>query len=127
MDPARSEGVHGAGANGVPSSGLPASTCPGCGRAVDPLRAGHVAALEDRGFHYFCRAACKDDYLRARGRPPEEQVETAVPPQVAEVTAPRGARASPPLAAYEPVPDEPPPEPVVAPVRIVRVAPSHPL
>jgi P-type Cu+ transporter len=50
---------------------------------VDPLRAGHVAALEGRGFHYFCNPACKQDYLRAQGRPQEEDVPTATPPDVA--------------------------------------------
>src|SRR5580658_831599 len=121
MDPARSEDIHGAAASG----GLPACTCPGCGRPVDPLRAGHVAALEDRGFHYFCRAACKDEYLRVRGRPPEEEVETAAPPQVAEVTDAVVERASPPVALYVPVPDEAPAEPILPSERIVRFAPSH--
>lgn len=49
---------------------------------MDPLRAGHVAALEGRGFHYFCNPACKQDYLRAQGRPQEEDVPTATPPDV---------------------------------------------
>jgi P-type Cu+ transporter len=52
---------------------------------VDPLRAGHVAILEGRGFHYFCNAACKQDYLRVHGRAPEEDVPTASPPEVAYV------------------------------------------
>ena len=75
--------------------------CPGCGQAVDPLRAGHVAALEGRGFHYFCRAACKQEYLRANGRPQEEDVPTARPPEVAydfepanDAKGPRAARSS---------------------------------
>jgi Cu+-exporting ATPase len=50
---------------------------------VDPLRAGHVAVLEGRGFHYFCNAACKQAYLRSHGRAPEEDVPTASPPEVA--------------------------------------------
>jgi len=94
--------------NGALSPGASASTCPGCGRAVDPLRAGHVAAIEDRGFHYFCRAACKDEYLRARGRPPEDDVETAAPPAVVEVEV-IPERASP-LVAYVPAPSDPPPD-----------------
>jgi cation transport ATPase len=49
---------------------------------VDPLRAGHVAVI-DGGFHYFCRAECKQAMLRARGRPLEEDVATARPPDVA--------------------------------------------
>jgi Cu+-exporting ATPase len=32
--------------------------CSGCGRAIDPLRAGHVAILQGR-FHYFCGSSCK--------------------------------------------------------------------
>lgn len=60
----------------------PSALCPGCGQGVDPLRAGHVAALEGRGFHYFCRASCKQEYLRAKGRPQEEDVPTARPPEV---------------------------------------------
>jgi P-type Cu+ transporter len=131
MDPARFEGVHGASATGSPSSGLPASTCPGCGRAVDPLRAGHVAALEDRGFHYFCRAACKDEYLRVRGRRPEEEVETAAPPPVAALSDVIVDRASPLLAAYVPASDEPPPmesnRASEVSERIVRVTPSRAL
>jgi Cu+-exporting ATPase len=60
----------------------PSALCPGCGQGVDPLRAGHVAAVEGRGFHYFCRASCKQEYLRAKGRPQEEDVPTARPPEV---------------------------------------------
>jgi cation transport ATPase len=59
------------------------ASCPGCGQRVDPLRAGHVAVLEGRGFHYFCRASCKQEYLRSSGRPQEEDVPTASPPPVA--------------------------------------------
>lgn len=72
-----------AGSSGAPTSG-PASTplCPGCGQAVDPLRAGHVAVLEGK-FRYFCRAACKRRYLEEQGRPQEEEVATARPPEVA--------------------------------------------
>jgi cation transport ATPase len=61
-----------------------ATTCLGCGQSVDPLRAGHVAVLEGR-FRYFCRAGCKQDYLRAHGRPLEEEVATATPPEVARI------------------------------------------
>src|SRR5580693_7935724 len=61
---------------------VPSALCPGCGQGVDPLRAGHVAALEGRGFHYFCRASCKQEFLRASGRPQEEDVPTAAPPEV---------------------------------------------
>ena len=78
---------------------LPSTPCPGCGKGVDPLRAGHVAVLEGRGFQYFCRASCKQDFLRAIGRRQEEDV-TASPPEVAYALAPAnaasGARAAPP-------------------------------
>jgi Cu+-exporting ATPase len=60
---------------------LTGAVCPGCGQGVDPLRAGHVAFL-DGGFHYFCHAACKQEYLRALGLPQEEDVATASPPGV---------------------------------------------
>jgi cation transport ATPase len=59
--------------------------CPGCGGPVDPLRAGHVAILGGR-FRYFCRPDCKQLYLQAQGRPAEEDVATARPPEVALVT-----------------------------------------
>lgn len=55
--------------------------CPGCGRDVDPLRAGHVAILEGR-FRYFCRTECKGTFLAS-----EEQVETAAPPEVRAVAS----------------------------------------
>ncbi|HEY3819439.1 MAG TPA: HAD-IC family P-type ATPase [Polyangiaceae bacterium] len=48
---------------------------------MDPLRAGHVAVLQGR-FRYFCRAECKQSYLRAEGRPLEEDVATQRPPEV---------------------------------------------
>jgi cation transport ATPase len=78
------------------------------------LRAGHVAAIEDRGFHYFCRAACKDEYLRARGRPPEEDVETAVPPEVMHARDTIEERPPSPIPTYVPVTEEP----IVEPARV---------
>src|SRR5580693_2034206 len=71
--------------------------CPGCGERVDPLRAGHVAVLEGR-FRYFCHADCKQAYLQAHGKPLEEDVPTAKPPEVARILEAgigRGARSSP--------------------------------
>jgi len=41
-----------------------------------------VAILGDR-FRYFCRSACKQEYLKAQGRPLEEDVATSRPPEVA--------------------------------------------
>jgi cation transport ATPase len=59
---------------------------------VDQLRAGHVAVLEGR-FRYFCRAECKQSFLRAEGRPLEEDVATARPPEVeAAIHADSGTR-----------------------------------
>jgi Cu+-exporting ATPase len=42
------------------------ATCPGCGGRVDPLRAGHVAILDDQ-FKYFCGWACRERYLGGMG------------------------------------------------------------
>src|SRR5260370_34931807 len=80
------------------------AACPGCGRGIDPLRAGHVSILEGR-FQYFCGASCKQHYTELRGRPPEEDVETAQPPSVANGSA--VASAQPPAAAGSPVPPAP--------------------
>ncbi len=44
-----------------------------------------MAVLEGR-FRYFCHADCKQAYLRAEGRPLEEDVATAKPPEVALIT-----------------------------------------
>jgi Cu+-exporting ATPase len=43
--------------------------CSGCGKLLDPLRAGHVAIFDAR-FHFFCdRHACRAAFL---GEPPDE-------------------------------------------------------
>lgn len=41
---------------------VPSRGCSGCGKLVDPLRAGHVAVLHDQ-FLYFCNWFCREDYL----------------------------------------------------------------
>jgi Cu+-exporting ATPase len=67
---------------------------------VDPLRAGHVAVLEGR-FRYFCHADCKQRYLSDAGRPQEEDVATARPPEVEyrpESTRELAAAVAPPSA-----------------------------
>ncbi|HEX3771309.1 MAG TPA: HAD family hydrolase [Polyangiaceae bacterium] len=69
---------------------------------MDPLRAGHVALLEGRGFHYFCDALCKRDYLSASGRPQDEEVATAAPPEVEYVTQPPPSGTAPSSEARAP-------------------------
>ncbi len=51
-------------APGGPSGGK--ATCPGCGSAVDRLRAGHVAIFDDE-FRYFCGWSCRQRYLKSPG------------------------------------------------------------
>jgi Cu+-exporting ATPase len=77
------------------ASALTGAICPGCGHDVDPLRAGHVAFLGG-GFQYFCHAGCKQEYLRALGRPQEEDVATASPPGVIVDNASGPPRRAPP-------------------------------
>src|SRR5580692_9882991 len=75
--------------------------CSGCGRAIDPLRAGHVAILQGR-FHYFCGSSCKAQYQLANGGPSQEDVATAQPPEVAfgpPSTRPAAASTRPPAAS----------------------------
>lgn len=76
MDPSRSA---------PPSS---ASLCPGCGKAIDPLRAGHVAIL-DGGFRYFCGAECKSLFVDVSSRRASLDAMTADPPAVAVRSGPR--------------------------------------
>jgi len=79
--------------------------CPGCGERVDPLRAGHVAVLDGR-FRYFCRAECKQAFLRSQGAPQEEDVATAQPPEVARINGSANGH------GYEREPAQRPPAPV---------------
>jgi P-type Cu+ transporter len=67
-----------------------ASLCPGCGKEIDPLRAGHVAILEG-GFRYFCGAECKSAYIDVSSKRLTLEALTAEPPLVT-VTAPSGPR-----------------------------------
>jgi cation transport ATPase len=112
---------------GVPASS--SSSCPGCGAAVDPLRAGHVAML-DGGFRYFCRAECKRAFLHAEGRSTQEEVATAAPPAVAPSVPPPSRPASrPPPRAAEPQPvrkPEPEAEPELQPEREAAAVQSPP-
>jgi Cu+-exporting ATPase len=46
--------------------------CSGCGKLIDPLRAGHVAIFDLR-FHFFCdRSACRASFLGEEVRPAGE-------------------------------------------------------
>ena len=70
----------------VSSAELPAaaeSFCPGCGKGIDPLRAGHVAIIGAQ-FLYFCDQACKVAHLHAiaDGAALADDVATAEPPPV---------------------------------------------
>ena len=98
-----------------------------------------MAVLEGR-FRYFCRADCKQAYLRAQGRPPEEEVMTARPPDVALVAhavnggshhggtnghADSHSRPTLPVASAPPsrvVPPAPPAFPVEEPVELAPMS-----
>ncbi|HEX7664096.1 MAG TPA: HAD-IC family P-type ATPase [Polyangiaceae bacterium] len=104
------------------TSSAPSSqpTCPACGKALDPLRAGQVAIVGGT-FVYYCDAQCKRDAYEARSSH-VQQAMTADPPPVAEGPAPslpmisslpvsQPAASSPPVSAPPPVsvPKELPP------------------
>jgi Cu+-exporting ATPase len=83
-----------------------ASLCPGCGKAVDPLRAGQVAIL-DGGFRYFCGASCKSSFVDATSKRPALEALTAEPPSVRSgaISATSGVRVQtppPPTTREEP-------------------------
>lgn len=42
--------------------------CSGCGKLIDPLRAGHVAIFDLR-FHFFCDRGCRAAFLGEEGTP----------------------------------------------------------
>jgi cation transport ATPase len=113
---ARPSGSQLPATDGPPSSAAASSgsLCPGCGQGVDPLRAGHVAVLEGR-FRYFCRAECKRQYLESRGRPQDEDVATASPPEVASYIRPKVDRVARAEKRSEP-PPPPAPSPTPPPV-----------
>lgn len=116
------------GSQPPPSS---AARCPGCGKTLDALRAGHVAILDGR-FQYFCDASCKTAFLSGRAGGSQDLVATAEPPparsgeravasrervpepaealagdESAGLAPPPGAAAPPPAPAQQA--DEPPP------------------
>ena len=70
--------------------------CSGCGKLLDPLRAGHVAIFDLR-FHYFCdRGSCRATFLR---EPPEAKpvATTSRPPSR------RGEFDAPIVSAHAPI------------------------
>ncbi|MGH7284883.1 MAG: HAD-IC family P-type ATPase, partial [Polyangiaceae bacterium] len=77
-------------------SSTPASspTCPACGKAIDPLRAGQVA-IQNGVFVYYCDLACKRDAFEGRSSRIRETM-TADPPPVTMGAPVSGERASGP-------------------------------
>jgi len=71
-----------------PSSASSEAQCPGCGKAIDPLRAGQVAIL-DGSFRYFCGPECKVAFVDVTSRRPSLEALTAEPPTVSAKSAPR--------------------------------------
>ena len=73
-------------------AGASFAVCPGCGKPVDPLRAGHVAILRGQ-FFYFCDHACKVEHLQsvADGAVLSDDVATAEPPKVEGATEDPGS------------------------------------
>jgi Cu+-exporting ATPase len=72
--------------------------CAGCGKLIDPLRAGHVAIFDLR-FHFFCnRHACRASFLGEEVRP------RAAPsrPTREEITDRHAARSAAILPAFAP-------------------------
>ncbi|MEO5730352.1 MAG: hypothetical protein ABI134_26710, partial [Byssovorax sp.] len=75
--------------------------CSGCGKLIDPLRAGHVAIFDLR-FHFFCsRSVCRAVFLGDEPRGPVPSPAPRTP--VREVTVERLSEAI--LPAYAPGPD----------------------
>lgn len=74
-----------------------AAFCPGCGKAIDPLRAGHVAII-DGGFQYFCGPACKRAYAEVSSKRSSLDALTADPlPVVSSGPIPRYSASLPDL------------------------------
>src|SRR3954453_17429522 len=65
----------------IPASS--SSLCPGCGKAVDALRAGHVA-IYDGHFLYYCDSRCKAAHLLLVAQHVGDDVATLDPPAVME-------------------------------------------
>ena len=80
--------------------------CSGCGKLIDPLRAGHVAIFDLR-FHFFCGRPCRAAFLHEAPPPssPEPIAERRAEPAL-RLDAPILPAEGPPPAAELP---EPPP------------------
>lgn len=76
--------------------------CSGCGRLLDPLRAGHVAIFDARVHHFCSRGACRALFLR------EAETEVAIAPAPCpideQIEARRAELDEPIVAAFAPVP-----------------------
>ncbi len=71
-----------------PSSASGKVECPGCGKAIDPLRAGQVAILEG-SFRYFCGPECKMAFVDVASKRPSLEALTADPGPVGATSAAR--------------------------------------
>ncbi len=71
-----------------PSSASGEAQCPGCGKAIDPLRAGQVAIL-DGSFRYFCGPDCKVAFVDVASKRPSLEALTADPGPVGAKSAAR--------------------------------------
>ncbi len=69
--------------------------CSGCGKFIDPLRAGHVAIFDQR-FHFFCdRLQCRAAFLAQHGAEPESKESAAAFRAQVLAAAANGGRVSP--------------------------------
>ena len=90
------------------SGARPSGGCPGCGKPVDALRAGHVAIF-DGEFLYYCNAECKAVHLRVIASHLGDDVPTMDPPAVAARVA-ELTPVTPPVARVDLTPIAPPVE-----------------
>lgn len=86
--------------------------CSGCGKLIDPLRAGHVAIFDLR-FHFFCDRVCRGVFL-GDAPAPEPSPNALAEARAREEQDKRRAEVEAPIQeAYSPEPDpilpEPPP------------------
>jgi len=84
--------------------------CSGCGKLIDPLRAGHVAIFDHR-FHFFCnRVPCRASFLGEEVRPESTPPRPEARPHD-ELRERRTELDAPILPAFAPQPDAALPEP----------------